>query len=508
MLAAMLVSLIFSIGYASLAAKSKRAERVLIPVLDVLQSVPILGFLTFTYTFFLGLFPGKVLGAELASVFVIFTSQAWNMAFSVYQSLRTLPPDLVEACKSLRFSPLQRFRRLEVPFAMPGLIWNMMMSMSGGWFFVVASEAITVGNTTITLPGIGSYVAAALAEKNRGAIGWAILTMLVVILIYDQLLFRPLIAWGEKFRADNEPGQVEPESWALRMLQRSRLVAWLWRPLDAAIGAVLRPRRAADAPGESRLHLPRWTPQAVDYGWYGAVAAGGAYGAWLVVHYISRSLGPGDVLHAVLLGMITMVRVMVLVGLATLVWVPIGVAIGLRPRLAAVAQPVAQFLAAFPANLFFGVAVSVIVGFHLHPDIWLSPLMILGTQWYILFNVIAGASVFPHDLRDAADNLHIRGWLWWKRVMIPGILPYYVTGAMTAAGGSWNASIVAEIVSWGGKQVQAHGLGAYITQATTAGDYPRVVLGVAVMSLLVVGFNRLLWRPLYRGAERMAGVEQ
>jgi NitT/TauT family transport system permease protein len=374
---------------------------------------------------------------------------------------------------------------------------------------VVASEAVTVGHQTITLPGIGSYVATAIAAKDRGAIGWAILAMLVVILIYDQLLFRPLIAWGEKFRADNEPGQVEPESWALRMLQRSRLVAWLWRPVDAAVDALLRPRRPPSGEQrEARAQLPSWTPQALDFTWYGTVGLAGAYGAWLVVHYISRHLGLGDVANAVLLGTITMVRVIVLVALATLVWVPIGVAIGLRPRLAAVAQPVAQFLAAFPANLFFGVTVSLIVMFHLHPDIWLSPLMILGTQWYILFNVIAGASVFPHDLRDAAGNLHIRGWLWWKRVMIPGILPYYVTGAMTAAGGSWNASIVAEIVSWGDKQVQAHGLGAYITQATTAGDYPRVVLGVAVMSLFVVSFNRLLWRPLYRGAERMAGIEQ
>jgi NitT/TauT family transport system permease protein len=403
---------------------------------------------------------------------------------------------------------MQRFRRLELPFAMPGLIWNMMMSMSGGWFFVVASEAVTVGNQTITLPGIGSYVATAIAARDLGAIGWAILAMLVVIVIYDQLLFRPLIAWGEKFRADNEPGEVEPESWALRMMQRSRLVAWLWRPVDRTVRAVLRPRRAASTLAQTRIQLPSWTPQAVDYAWYGGVGAAGLYGAWLVAHYIGSNLGLGEALHAVLLGTITMLRVVVLVGLATLVWVPVGVAIGLRPRLAAVAQPVAQFLAAFPANLFFGVAVYLIVRFHLHPDIWLSPLMILGTQWYILFNVIAGASVFPHDLRDAADNLHIRGWLWWKRVMIPGILPYYVTGAMTAAGGSWNASIVAEIVSWGDRQVQAHGLGSYIAEATSAGDYPRVVLGVAVMSLFVVGFNRLLWRPLYRGAERMAGIDK
>ncbi len=506
--AAMILSLIFSIAYAGLAAKSKRAERIMIPVLDILQSVPVLGFLTFLVPFFLGLFPGKVLGAELASVFAIFTAQAWNMAFSVYQSLRTLPPDLVEACKSLRFSPLQRFRRLELPFAMPGLIWNMMMSMSGAWFFVVASEAITVGNQTITLPGVGSYVATAIAEKNLGAIGWAILAMLIVILLYDQLLFRPLIAWGEKFRADNEPGEVEPESWVLRMLQRSHFVSTLWRPTEAFISYLLRQRRAAKVQAEAGLNLPPWTPLALDIAWYGLIVLAAAYGAWTMVHYIGHSLGFAELGHVTLLGLATMTRVILLVALASLIWVPIGVAIGLRPRLAAMVQPVAQFLAAFPANLLFPVAVVLIVKFSLNPDIWLSPLMIFGTQWYILFNVVAGASVFPHDLRDAADNLHLRGWLWWKRAMIPGILPYYVTGAMTAAGGCWNASIVSEIVTWGDKHIQAHGLGTYITQATNDGDYPRVVLGVAIMSLFVVGFNRVLWRPLYRSAERLAGVEE
>ncbi len=262
------------------------------------------------------------------------------------------------------------------------------------------------------------------------------------------------------------------------------------------------------AKNEEHGKLPAWAPLAMDIAWYGAVALAGGYCAWLTIRYVGQALGWGEFPHLILLGAITMLRVILLVAVASLIWVPIGVAIGLRPRLAAMAQPVAQFLAAFPANLFFPVAVSAIVAFHLHPDIWLSPLMILGTQWYILFNVIAGASVFPHDLRDAAGNLHIRGWLWWKRVMIPGILPYYVTGAMTAAGGCWNASIVSEVASWGTTHLQAHGLGAYIAQATADGDYPQVVLGVAIMSLFVVSFNRVLWRPLYRSAERLAGVDE
>jgi NitT/TauT family transport system permease protein len=254
--------------------------------------------------------------------------------------------------------------------------------------------------------------------------------------------------------------------------------------------------------------VPRWAPLATDIIWYGSVILLGLWGGWMTITYVSQALGFGEVGHAVLMGLVTMLRVVVLVAVASLIWVPIGVAIGLRPRLAAIAQPIAQFLAAFPANLLFPVAVMTVVAFRLQPDIWLSPLMIFGTQWYILFNVIAGASVYPHDLRDASANLHLSGWLWWKRAMLPGILPYYVTGAMTAAGGSWNASIASEFVDWGTTHIQAHGLGAYIAQATADGDYRRVVLGVAVMSLFVVAFNRLLWRPLYRGAERRAGIEE
>ncbi|MDE2149943.1 MAG: ABC transporter permease subunit [Gammaproteobacteria bacterium] len=508
MIAAMVASLAFSISYAYLAAKSRRAERVLVPALDILQSVPILGFLSFTYTFFLGLFPGSVLGAELASIFLIFTSQAWNMTFSIYQSLRTLPEDLVEASRSLRFSNRQRFWKLEMPFALPGLVWNMMMSMSGGWFFVVAAEAITVGNHTITLPGIGSYVAAAIAHRNIDAVVWAIATMLVVILLYDQLLFRPLVAWSERFRSDNELLEIETDSWVLRALQRSRLLGWLRGQLANYRARRRQRRRLRRTSHGHTAPRPLLAPWLFDGLWYGLIACGGAYGFWRIYDYLQESLGWGEVMHAVLLGLITLMRVMVLVGLASLVWVPIGVAIGLRPRLAAIAQPVAQFLAAFPANLFFPIAVALILRFDLNSDVWLSPLMILGTQWYILFNVVAGASQIPRDLRDAAHNLHLHGRLWWIKVILPAILPYYVTGAMTAAGGAWNASIVAELVSWGHTRLVAHGLGAYITAATEAGDYPRIVLGVAVMSLFVVALNRSLWRPLYRRAEERVGLEQ
>ncbi|WP_353857844.1 ABC transporter permease subunit [Azospirillum formosense] len=512
MLAAMAASLVFTFAYATLAAKSRRAGMVLIPVLDILQSVPVLGYISFTVVFFLSLFPGSVLGAECAAIFAIFTSQAWNMTFSVYQSLRSVPRDLDEAATSFRFSGWQRFWRLEAPFAMPGLVWNMMMSMSGGWFFVVASEAITVGDRTVTLPGIGSYLAEAIAQRNLGAVGWAVLAMLAVILLYDQFLFRPLVAWADKFRFEQTGAQEAPESWVLRLFQRTRVCRSLLAPVESLLGRVawlrLSPLAAlADALPPALKRRVAGPPSAalertLDRAWYAVVALAALALGWTMLRFIAGGAGWGDVGTALLLGAATLLRVVVLIAVASLVWVPLGVLIGLRPRLAQAVQPLAQFLAAFPANLLFPVAVVTILRFDLDPDVWLSPLMILGTQWYILFNVVAGTAAFPSDLKEAASSFRIRGWQWWRDVMLPGVFPYYLTGAVTAAGGSWNASIVAEAVRWGDAEVTAHGLGSYIAQATAAGDYPRIVLGIAVMSLFVTLLNRLLWRPLYGYAER------
>ena len=501
MLLAIVCSIIFTFIYAALAAKSRRAEMVLIPLLDILQSVPILGFLTFTVVFFLNLFPGRVFGAELACVFAIFTSQAWNMTFSMYQSMRNVPKDLEEATQSFHLSGWQRFWRLDVPFAMPGLIWNTMMSMSGGWFFVVASEAITVGNTTITLPGIGSYVALGIQKQSLPAIGYALLTMLLVIIAYDQLLFRPVVAWADKFRFEQTASVAAPTSWMLDLFRRTRALRALTYPFAALNKAVSNLHIAL--PGFLRAPVRRGPPsRLVDAAWIALIAVSTSYAAFRAYRYLSASLSPADVASAVGYGFITLLRVVVLIALATLIWVPVGVWIGLRPKLAERIQPLAQFLAAFPANLAFPVFVVIIVRYGLSPNIWLSPLMILGTQWYILFNVIAGASAFPSDLREAAGSFHLRGWRWWVKVILPGIFPYYITGAITASGGSWNASIVAEVASWGDTHLTASGLGAYIATATEAGDFPRVVLGIAVMCILVTLFNRLLWRPLYAFAER------
>jgi NitT/TauT family transport system permease protein len=503
MFAALLASLVFTFTYATAAAKSRRASLILIPILDILQSVPILGFLTFTVVFFMSLFPGRVLGLELAAIFAIFTSQAWNMAFSMFQSLKTVPADLMEASYSFHLTPWQRFWRLEVPFAMPGLVWNTMMSMSGGWFFVVASEAISVGDNTWKLPGIGSYVALALEQRDITAVFYAIVAMLVVILAYDQLLFRPLVAWSSKFRFETTAGAVAEDPWMLKLMRRTRVMSRVGHAVGdtaAAIGGLPLTRPAWLRPGRTAAARP--PSRVVDALWVAALLVVLAWAAWRVVSFVATEVAWSDLAHVLVLGLFTLVRVVVLMILASLIWVPIGVWLGLRPVWARRAQPLAQFLAAFPANLLFPPVVLFIVYFHLSPDIWLTPLMVLGTQWYILFNVIAGAAAFPGDLREAASNFRIGGFLWWRKVIIPGIFPYYVTGAITASGGSWNAAIVAEVATWGNVTLTAHGLGAYIAEATNKGDMARVVLGVVVMSAFVVLFNRLLWRPLYAYSQR------
>jgi NitT/TauT family transport system permease protein len=500
MLIAMVLSLIFTFTYATLAAKSKRAERLLVPLLDILQSVPILGFISVTVVFFMALAPGRVLGAEFAAIFAIFTSQAWNMAFSFYQSLRTVPTELQEASRNFRLSPWMTFWRLDVPFAMPQLIWNMMMSMSGSWFFVVASEAISVGNTTVTLPGVGSYIALAIEKQDMGAVMWAIGTMLIVILIYDQILFRPLVAWADRFRFEQEAGMVPPRSWVFDVLRQSRIVARMTEPFAKLWRLTLRPRTGKPKPVEKP---PRFDHGRIAFQLLGViVTALAAIALWQSVRFVVTGITLSDIGTVTLLGLATLTRVVVLIAIASAIWVPIGVWVGTRPRAAEMIQPVAQFLAAFPANLLFPIVVSGIVAWKLDPNIWLSPLMILGTQWYILFNVIAGAAAIPAELRAVGANFRVRGWLWWRRIALPAVLPYYVTGAITASGGSWNASIVAEVASWGNEHLQAAGLGAYIAQQTDAGDFHRIVLGIAVMSLFVVVINRVFWRPLYFYAER------
>ena len=499
---ALVASLVFSLVYAAVAAKSRQGEKILIPILDILQSVPILGFLSITVTGFIALFPGRLLGVECAAIFAIFTSQAWNMTFSVYQSLRTVPAELIEAARMYHLSAWKRFWRLEVPHAIPSLVWNMMMSVSGGWFFVVASEAITVAGQTIMLPGIGSYIATAINQRNLAAIGYAVLVMFVVILLYDQLLFRPLLAWSRKFQADPLADEDNVRPWFFIVLQRARLfdlvqagVLEINRIIDDTLTAMARRRR------RSLERSPRPELKLIfDIALLGLAACAAVW----IITFIRQTVDLGEIGWVFVLGLATAARVLILIGVASLIWVPIGVAIGLRPHLADRIQPIVQFLAAFPANLFFPVAVVLILRFQANPEIWLSPLMILGTQWYILFNVIVGTTALPVELQRAAQNLGVRRSLWWRRVILPAIFPAYVTGAVTAAGGSWNASIVSEVVRWGDTTLTATGIGAYIARTTADGDSARIALGIGVLCLYVLAFNRLLWHRLYDlAAERL-----
>ncbi|WP_026076161.1 ABC transporter permease [Noviherbaspirillum massiliense] len=493
-------ALLFSFIFAAVAAKYRAAEKALIPLLDILQSVPILGFQAIAIAPFIALFPGNVLGVECAAIFAIFTSQAWNMAFSLYQSIRTVPPELSEAARIFRLSAWQRFWRLELPFAMPGLLWNMMMSMSGGWFFLVAAEAISVAGQDIKLPGIGAYIAVAIEDRNGTAIAWAIGAMLAGILLYDQLFFRPLLAWADKFRFEETQGDTAQRSWLLDWGHRSRwfraLADRFWAMLRGALGWFGR-RTDGTAPGTApRAPHPFWARA-----WDGLLAAAAVLALYRLAIFVHADVGWAEVVHVIVLGMITLLRVLLLIALASVVWVPIAVWLGLRPQYSQRVQAVAQFLAAFPVNLLFPLVVYALARLKLNPDIWLSPLMVFGTQWYILFNVVAGASTIPSELRLAADNLGLKGWLKWKRVYLPAVFPSYVTGAITASGGSWNASIVAEYVTWGKTTLVAAGLGSYIREMTDAGDFHRIALGIGVMCIFVMLLNRFFWRKLYLLAE-------
>lgn len=505
MLIALFFSLLFTFVFGTWAAKSKRAALIIIPIIDILQSVPILGFLSVGIAGFIALFPGSLLGPECAAIFAIFTSQAWNMALGFYQTVKSVPGEINEAGRMFHLTAWQRFWRIDVPFSMPGLLWNTMASMSAGWFFVVASEAITVANQQILLPGIGSYIAVAINAADLKAISYAILAMFIVIIIYDQLLFRPLVAWSEKFKSDKESSGADrtAESWMINLFRRTRVFRNIGSRISDLFAMVinlqffaLNHTRPYDIESEQRKE------KIISLIWYLSLSLIVIFALVFLVDYIVRNISFKSVEHVFILGLITAFRVFIMIIVCSLIWVPIGVWIGLRPTVARFAQPVAQILAAFPANLFYPFIVMSIIFYHLNPNIWLTPLMILGAQWYILFNVIAGASTLPKDLLQVVDNLGVVGTLRWARLLLPGIFPYYITGAITAAGGAWNASIVAEVASWGNETVSATGLGSYITEYTTKGNFNNAALGIGMMCVLVLVFNRLIWRPLYTYAEK------
>jgi len=507
MFIAFAAALLFTFVYGYVAAKSVRARKVMLPLLDILQSVPVLGFLSVTVTGFLALFPGSLLGVECASIFAIFTAQAWNMTFGFYHSVVTIPPELQEAASVYKLNRWQRFTKVELPSSAIGLMWNSMMSFGGGWFFVAQSEAISVLNKNIKLPGLGSYMAAAVEAGDTRAAVYAILAMIFTIVLIDQLVWRPLVAWAEKFKLEQTEGKDNPTSWVLDLLQRSFVLGWLSNHVGQAIGrfSTRASTLGSDLSEAISGHTPQATKTLLRIVMWGMVAAGIV---WLVVYAfdiaseIQTDMTGAQMLHVCWLGVLTLLRVAAMSAIATVIWTPIGVWIGLRPRVARVAQPLAQVAASFPVNMTFPFIVAFFISTHISINWGSILLMALGTQWYILFNVIAGAMAIPTDLREAAALFGLRKWRLWRGLIIPAIFPFWVTGALTATGGAWNASIVAEVASWGDNKLVADGLGAYIAQVTEKGDQPAIYFSIVVMALFVVVINRFFWRRLYDLAER------
>jgi NitT/TauT family transport system permease protein len=495
----------FVVGYA--AAKNRVARSIILPALDILQSVPVLGFLSITVTGFMALFPGSLLGVECASIFAIFTGQVWNMAFGFYHSLVTIPNDLQEAATNFRLSRWQRFGTLEVPSSMHSLIWNSMMSFGGGWFFVAQSEAITVLNKNIKLPGLGSYMATAVEKGDNTAAIWAILVMLAVIIASDQLIWRPLLAWADKFKMELIESGEAPQSWLYDFLRRAYIFPWIeehvFQPIsDGFIQLKRRTTLFEAVPKSSRNLIGRiafWLVGGLIGLWVGYEAVLGVVAA---VDTVYNHVTVAQFARLFVLGLLTMGRVALMTVLATLIWTPIGVWIGFKPKIARLAQPLAQIAASFPVNMTFPFMVGFFVASHLGIN-WGSIILIaMGTQWYILFNVIAGAMAIPNDLKEAAQTYGLHGAALWRTLILPAIFPFWVTGACTAAGGAWNASIVAELATWGNTALKADGLGAYIAEVTQKGDTPMIICSIAVMCIFVVITNKLLWRRLYGYAEK------
>ena len=497
MMLALIASLIFTIIYGSLAARSRRLGKVLIPLLDILQSVPILGFLSATVTIWLVIFPGSMMGVEAASIFAIFTSQAWNMTFSFHRSLLSEPKELDEAVRSLQLTHWQRFWVLDMPNAMIPLLWNCMMSVGGGWFFLTASEMISVNNHTYALPGVGSFVAQSAAENKLGNIWWAILSMIVVVLAIDFFLWKPLTAWAERFRITQSASDEERKSAVLTLIRHSHadeVISKLFSPIREWLEIITRPfgRTGSQWPCKaSQRKLGDLVFNIVM-----AVLILGL--AAQMLYFVATRTGLQEFATAGALGALTFARVAVLIFVSSLIWVPVGVYIGMNPKISRIMQPVVQILASFPANFVFPFAMMWFMAWHIDLGWGSIILMALGTQWYILFNVIAGASAIPDDLREMTRSFRLNRMLKWKTLVLPAIFGSWCTGGITAAGGAWNASIVSEIVEYGKNHMATQGLGAYITNATTVGDSVKTLVGVTVMSLIVVLSNRLFWTPLQR----------
>ncbi len=501
MFIALLLSVLFTFVYATAAARLPRAEKILLPILDILQSVPVLGFLTVIASTLVALFPGSELGLECASIFAIFTAMAWNITFAFHASLVSQPRELDEAARVMRLTKWERFWQLDVPSGMIPMVWNGMMSFGGAWFFLTASEAITVGGNSYVLPGIGSYVQTASQQDKLGDIILAIIAMVIMVIGVNFLFWRPMVAWAERFRLGDSAAADKPRSLLLDLIRRSQINEWVakpMQPLGRALDGVTRPFGLAEHP----LRKPVLRQRTGDIVFATLVVLGVVYGVFEALSYIHRSVGWGQFGTAFGDGALTFLRVLVVLIVSTLIWVPIGVWIGMNPRVSRLAQPIVQVVASFPANFLYPFLMALFIALGISLNFGGIVLMAMGAQWYILFNVIAGASMVPNDMREAMRVMRVGGWLRWKVLILPAIFPAYVTGAITAAGGAWNASIVAEYVTYNHQKIAAKGLGSYIAEASSAGDTARVVVGVVVMSIFVVLVNRFFWRRLYHLAER------
>jgi NitT/TauT family transport system permease protein len=494
------LSLLFTLTYGYWAAKDPIAERVLVPLLDILQSIPVLGFMPGVVLALVSLFPNSNVGLELASVLMIFTGQAWNMTFSFYHSLRSIPKDQIEAATIYRFDWWQRLKWLELPFATIGLVWNSMMSMAGGWFYLMIIESFVLGARDFRLPGIGSYMSVAVAKGDARAMVWAIVAMITMIVVLDQLLWRPVVVWAQKFRVE-EGGSDEQtsSSWFYDWLRRSSVIDWLagaFAALHRRLGKRDQPMAHAQETKQTRPD----TSRVLSFSLFAILVVILLFGSYRLFLLLGQLPARG---YLPILGACgwTLGRVLLSTTLGTIWTLPAGLAIGLSPRLSRIFQPIVQIAASFPAPMLFPLAIAALKAAGVSLGWGSVVLMLLGTQWYILFNVIAGASSIPSDLGEAARSYRLSRWLRFRFLYLPAVFPYLVTGWVTAAGGAWNASIVAEYVTFKGQVITANGLGAQISLAAEHADFPRLGACVIVMAAVVVTFNRTVWKRLYGLAE-------
>ena len=489
---AIFCSIIFAIIYATLAAKNKRIGKFLIPILDIFQSVPVIGYLSFTITFFVTLFPNDIFGIELAAIFAIFTSQVWNIIFSIYQSLITVPKDLYEVGRVYKLNSWKIFWIIELPFAIPGIVWNVILSMSASWFFIVAQEVISVGDHNYALPGMGTYIALALQQMDISALIHAGFGIFCLIFLFNELLYKPLIAWSDKYRYEfNANSNRNNNSWFLYYIQQSTVIDVVSSYIGRTCKSILN------------FELPKIIARRIktlsiicEILWWISISYGSVYIIMTIYRLCYGNIFYADIGNALFYGTLTALRILALLTICSLIWIPAGIYIGLRPNIAARIQAITQFLTAIPANLYYPFFVTMIINYKLDPNIWLSLMLLVGAQWYILYNVIGGAQSIPTELLEVSKIFKLSSFDKIFKIILPSIAPHYMAGVITAAGASWNASIVAEIMHWGGNNISASGIGTYIAKSTSEGNYPHITLGIIVMCIFVITINRFVWKPL------------